>query len=253
MPLRHLLLLCWLAIAVPLLVRSQDLPAEDTLVNTAVGPQRDEQNGAATKVVADTPVLRSVPDSVLQSLKKKKIFEYANDPGYWARGDDGNDEAGFWFRVFRFLQQQWVRTTVYLIMIGILVFAVYRIVVANRFYLFYTTASREKGTGNAEPNTAMDGDYEGLIREAEGQRQYRLSVRWQYLKTLQLLNKKAIIHYKEDLTNWEYVSQAAGHPCINGFRELTRLYEYTWYGEAQLTGEQYEQVKTLFRDFYTTW
>ncbi len=78
------------------------------------------------------------------------------------------------------------------------------------------------------------------------QEEYRLAVRVLYLHTLKLLVEKDYIAWHSNKTNSIYIMELAGTPYQKGFRQLSRTYEYVWYGERNPTKSQYEAISAEF-------
>lgn len=79
---------------------------------------------------------------------------------------------------------------------------------------------------------------------------YRQVIRLYYLRTLSLLAQKNLIQFQQDRTNSVYVMQVHGTPFYKDFFNLTRSYEYTWYGKFELTKPQFTVLQKDFETFY---
>lgn len=193
---------------------------------------------------------REVPDSALKIYKHNRDFAYANDSSYWREETDNNDSR-FGTMLFRWLGSPWTRGIVYLLLSGVLLFALYRIVVENKLYLFYSSSKKTKAvkTGDAEE---IDENLEEKIDRAEQAMEFRLATRYRYLKALRMLADKGLIRMRAQATDTEYLSQLAGSRQEDGFTWLTRAYEYVWYGGFGLSAAQFTEVKKYFEEFYNT-
>ncbi len=193
--------------------------------------------------VPDSIVLRSVPDSTLSIYKKDKDFEYANDPAYWkhdsltlrapARYLDNGKPWGLSLRML-----------VFIIIAGVLLALLYR----QYFYkdsLKTGMAADEGGEGETE-----DG-FDDRIREALQAKDYRMGTRYLFLKTLQMLDKRQLIHYQTKATNREYVLQMSGHRAGARFRFLADAYDHVWYGDFLLSEQQFGSLQGYFEDFFS--
>ena len=78
------------------------------------------------------------------------------------------------------------------------------------------------------------------ISEALNNSEFRLAIRWQYLKTLFLLDKKQIIVFAPHKTNIDYGTELKGKLFYDTFIKLSRIYEYVWYGEFALKESVYK-------------
>jgi hypothetical protein len=240
-------------------MHAQDEPVVDTTVTVEEVPATDTEDDYSEKirtVLNNPPELRKVPDSAVSSLQKQKDFAYANDPEYWAREQERRVEArsssnskGFWDYFNDFFGGKTIRTITYGILIAFFLFVIYRIIVVNKLFLFYSGKKAKVAVTDEEVDISDD-NLEEKIQKAVANKEHRLAVRFMYLKALQLLNDKQWIRYHADGTNHEYVSQMSGHKLATEFGFLTRVYDYMWYGEFTVTEEQFEIVHKNFRHFY---
>ncbi|HYC29907.1 MAG TPA: DUF4129 domain-containing protein, partial [Chitinophagaceae bacterium] len=121
-----------------------------------------------------------------------------------------------------------------------------RIAVSNRLVMF--TSSRK--SANAEEDELLQKEnLAALIQEAEAQNNFRLAVRYRYMKVLQEMDERQIISLNAQSTNWDYVNRLGGHPLKKQFLLLTRAYEYVWYGEFEINNDQYGYLRTEFQQF----
>lgn len=63
---------------------------------------------------------------------------------------------------------------------------------------------------------------------------YRLALRMQFIKFLQLLSTQEKIIWEKEKTNRDYHRELAEHELKRNFRELSGIYERVWYGEEEL-------------------
>jgi hypothetical protein len=212
---------------------------------------------------------RTVPDSTVRRYKNQKDFEYANDPAYWdlerekelkrkreqeereweRRQKDQEYKKGFWDYFNNFFAGDAIRIITYIVLGLFFLFVIYRIMVVNKLFLFYTSPKTKVNDGGEEVDIE-DENLDEKIRRAAEAGDHRQAVRFMYLKTLQLLNERQWIKYHVDATNYEYVLQMSKHKLGNDFSFLTRIYDYVWYGEFSLTQEQFDIVYNNFSHFY---
>ncbi|MEO8769174.1 MAG: DUF4129 domain-containing protein [Ferruginibacter sp.] len=92
-------------------------------------------------------------------------------------------------------------------------------------------------------------DYDALIRQSFNIGDYRMAVRYLFLKTLRQLSDKGQLQRSVDKTNFQYV-QEIGPDKKNDFASLVLNYEYVWYGHLNIAREQYEQIEKNYHSFY---
>lgn len=248
------ILIYLLLLGMPAMAVAQDEEEVITVDSAVAPPEESSYQDEEKEIVPAEPELRSVPDTAVNRLKKEEPFAYANDPDYWTKAKKKEEEEEDRPRrdpVGDFLSDSSVRTIIYIILGVILVLIIYRIVVVNN--LFMTPASRKRIEESEEPQTEIDdNNLDTKVQQAIREKNYRLAIRFMYLKTLRSLNEKGWIRYHAQATNNEYINQVHHYGAGNEFRFLTHVYEYVWYGEFALTEEQFNKVQQNFQHFYNT-
>jgi hypothetical protein len=92
-------------------------------------------------------------------------------------------------------------------------------------------------------------DFDARIKKAENENDYRTAVRWHYLKALAVLDKKEIIAFANYKTNFNYLYEIKNESLQNGFKEISKIYEYLWYGEFEADDKKYKDYVTTFNQF----
>ncbi len=92
-------------------------------------------------------------------------------------------------------------------------------------------------------------DLDDYLRTALSQEDYRAAVRLYYLKVIQQLDHLALIQWKRDKTNRDYIRELSSHPKNPHFQRLTINYEYVWYGDISLSVQQFEALEPSFKEF----
>ncbi|RZK61438.1 MAG: DUF4129 domain-containing protein, partial [Hymenobacter sp.] len=89
------------------------------------------------------------------------------------------------------------------------------------------------------------------LTQAEATGNLRLAVRLGYLQLLKQLTDRDFIAWQPDKTNQAYLHElAASRPAARpAFAELTRQFEYAWYGELPVPAALYQQVRAAQRQF----
>ncbi|SBV93347.1 hypothetical protein [uncultured Dysgonomonas sp.] len=74
-------------------------------------------------------------------------------------------------------------------------------------------------------------DFDSLIANALKNKDYRLVIRFLYLKNLKLLTDKEFIEWKPNKTNYSYQYEIENQAVRSQFMETTLIFDYIWYGE----------------------
>lgn len=85
-----------------------------------------------------------------------------------------------------------------------------------------------------------------LITKALQDKDYRLAVRYSYLKALQQLETNKYITWEQQKTNHEYEREIMTPAIQDHFRNITYLYDFVWYGNFDIDEKGYKQASLLF-------
>ncbi len=99
-----------------------------------------------------------------------------------------------------------------------------------------------------DDDSSLDRDYSKLLQQAYSKQDYKMAMRFLFLKTLQTLQQKEIILYTVDKTNTMYTASLPAHKR-NDFAKLALYYEYVWYGNVMLQKEQFDGIQQLHNNF----
>lgn len=89
------------------------------------------------------------------------------------------------------------------------------------------------------PLTSKEEHIEGInldayITEALAEKNYRLAIRYMYLKSLKELSLINVISWHFDKTNTDYYNEIDNLEVKRSFKKVSYLYDYVWYGEFAL-------------------
>lgn len=103
---------------------------------------------------------------------------------------------------------------------------------------------------DAEDIVAIDLD--AMLHAALQENRYRDAARFQYLRALQTLTEQGLIDWDKHKTNREYLTEVrrADRPKLNtSFADITRLFEWIWYGEFPVDEQRFALVRARFDAF----
>lgn len=92
-------------------------------------------------------------------------------------------------------------------------------------------------------------DFDKEIRLAIENKLYRKAVRLSYLQVLKMLSDKSLINWKIHKTNSEYHSELKTPVLASEFREVTNVFERTWYGDMDVNETLYNSVAQTFSSY----
>ncbi len=214
----------------------------------------EDVKSTADVAVPDTAAFRIVADTTAARLRKDQAFAYANDSAYWQKDlpETRNEGKGFWYYFDAFFHSGGVRFVFYTLLIALLLFVVYRIIESNNLYMFRKPRPTDSAEAGGDEVLTDEPALEKKIRQAIEAGNYRVAVRYLYLKSLRSLDKKGWIRYHAQATNNDYIHQVSDKGIGREFRFLTNIYEYVWYGEFELSGTQFGLVQQQFQQFHNT-
>lgn len=266
-----LLLFCFLLV-------TRDIQAQEEVIDTVVAA--DEYNDDYTEPPAeeksgyflhrwmegygmDSLLLRQLPDSVIQALKKDKDFWYAdsvfknqqrqgtmyapqqNDSGRnrrieYRRESDDKEKTG----------NPFLQTLLWIVIIGGFV-AFLIIFLSNSNVSLFRKKDRRIDDDSAveETEDIFAINYQKEIDKAAAAGNYRVAIRLMFLRTLKNMAERNIIRYQPDRTNLDYLMQLSSTTYYNDFFRITRHYEYSWYGHFEVNQESYQLIKKEFENF----
>lgn len=94
-------------------------------------------------------------------------------------------------------------------------------------------------------------DFDKLIQDAIQSSQYRLAVRYYYWQVLQRLNQKNLIEWQFEKTNRDYYNELKNKDLKQQFQYISYVYDYAWYGEFDLTENEFRKGAQSFQHLLT--
>ena len=89
-------------------------------------------------------------------------------------------------------------------------------------------------------------DLRALSEAAIKNQDFRLAVRYRYLQVLRLLIDRKLILWKSSKTNYDYQRELRESNFLGPFTEVTRIYNFVWYGNLELDAKTYEELEQAF-------
>jgi uncharacterized protein DUF4129 len=242
---------------------AQDTKRQDSVVISDTSAEdEDEFFGNETSItqyprppaLLDSISHRAVNDSISATLKKQKTFEYANDPEYWVRekAASRNYNISFWQKLARFFAKPAVKGFMLLLFVALAIYLIIKVILVNQLYIFKSSPKKKKVEASTEEAALMGEDLDALISQAMLQKEKRPAIRFLYLKTLKLLDRKGWITFHPQATNQFYRQQVNNYAKGKEFGFLSTAYEHVWYGNFQLTEQQFETIVHNFNHFQNT-
>ena len=139
---------------------------------------------------------------------------------------------------------------IYAALIAAFIFVVLKLMQVDITRAFGRSARRAPLSYDVDSEDIHALDFSTLLRDAETTGNYRLAVRLGYLEVLKQLTDQGLIRWQPDKTNHDYLYELPTGPLPPAFRELTRQFDFVWYGEHDdLTPTHYAQARATREAF----
>ena len=94
----------------------------------------------------------------------------------------------------------------------------------------------------------LQNDFDKLIADAEAAQNFRLAIRYRFIRIMKKLDVNGAIHFAIDKTNSMYLAEM-NETYRAPFSKISRYYEYIWYGKADLPENDYRELAGVFTEF----
>ena len=197
---------------------------------------------------------RTADAETLQKLKSDPELQYKEPPTI---------AESLWERFMLLLKQligsifesavttNWGKVLIYITGIALIVVLVIMLLKVNAFKVFYSGEGSSTFRYNALDENIHEMDFEKLIDEAVGKKDYRGGVRLLFLYALKMLSDKNHIHWDQGKTNHDYIDELKRAELKPGFSDLNYYFEYAWYGNFKVNAETFAHVQDIFKTWKT--
>lgn len=209
----------------------------------------------------DTLVLKVDTQQVLESrslsndLTDKYIGEEFNYTQEQVVSENVIARAINWF--FRTLEETFgvdlppgllilIKYLIYFLMGGLVIYLLIKLFISENISSIFTKKANAIININLSEEHIENLDLEALLKSALKQKDYRLAIRYQYLKALKLLSQQNIIDWHFEKTNLDYQKEIETPKVKLLFNEVSYLYDYIWYGEQKIDENDYNAADKRF-------
>lgn len=141
---------------------------------------------------------------------------------------------------------QLLETIIYIVLIVVGLYFMIRLLFGKQASSFFSGNSKTLVPLNVKEEDITQIDLETLITQALEQKDYRLAVRYMYLKVLKQLSFKELIQWHFEKTNSDYYREIKDPALKSDFTRVSYLYEHIWYGEFTLDNQGFNKAKAVF-------
>lgn len=212
----------------------------------------------ATAVIYDTAPLeiRQIDDEDLRKYKDDEAFDYEvteADRTWW--DDFTTWVSNIFRRIFEGifgvekaagLLASFLRIVPYLLL-GILIFLLIKFFLNVNARALLQAKREQSAVGLSEEEHLINNeDLQQLVQKALGDKNYRLAIRYYYLFLLKLMSEKELITWELQKTNDDYIREIKKTELQQPFINITRLYDYIWYGDFPIDESKYYKAVSAF-------
>lgn len=195
---------------------------------------------------------RNIDENTWQKLISDKAFDYV--PKKKKEVSDRVPTGTSWLdkffiSLFEFFTSVAGKIVIWSVVIALVLFIIFRVVKLNGNVFFNKKDKKNAANSDELSDEYIPDDWEAVIQKAIQSGNLRLAVRHAYRYVLILLSEKELIKYQSAKTNYQYAAELAGSQWYQPFMQMTRQYEYAWYGGFDLKQQQFDHYYNLLRDF----
>ena len=197
--------------------------------------------------------VRLLPDDILEKYKNDPVFNY----------DNNQKEAEDWItKIKNWINQQLalIRSSkTYSTILDYLYYALAIIALIliirglikgdRRGLLFGRSANNQiKMIENEEDINQIN--FDELITAAIENKQYKLAIRYLFLKSLKLLSERKLIELRNNKTNHQYLLEIKNSQIANAFQDTTFRFEWIWYGDFPVDEDILKNTQSDFTKLF---
>ncbi|MFD2034885.1 DUF4129 domain-containing protein [Belliella marina] len=176
-----------------------------------------------------------VGENWFQKLQRKAGELYSR---FW-RWIIGNRTAGAFLNFI-------IQILPYLVLIGLSILLVWLFVRYDNRRVSENKLNGNQVAFGSDEEIIQNQNIQQLINEAIARNDFRLAIRYYYLLTLKKLIERELIDWKIQKTNHDYFDELATGDLKNQFVEITKIYDYIWYGDFHMNQTAFNRAEGAF-------
>ena len=127
-----------------------------------------------------------------------------------------------------------IKNFIYGLLIFFAIYIVVKLLVGNNASSLFSRKKQVIAPLNIKEQHIEKVDLDSYINNALQEENYRLAIRYMYLKSLKLLSQNNIIDWHYEKTNSDYYREIENQELKENFKKASYLYDNIWYGEFAL-------------------
>lgn len=149
--------------------------------------------------------------------------------------------------------RQLLETLIYILLLLAAMYFIVRLLAGKEAVSFFRNKDKLVAPVSIQEEEDIENiDLDQRISDALAAKDYRLAIRFMYLKALKELSLHNLISYHFEKTNTDYYREIADTTVKQHFNRVSYFYDYIWYGEFELDQKGFEHAKRSFDQLTTT-
>lgn len=198
---------------------------------------------------------RKIPENDLNTLKSNEAYWYVNETPprqikNLSQRNQNNGKKGKRINDNRGISMPaWLVTVFWIFLVAGFITLLIWFLSTSNIYLFRKNSTTSSEAKQPIVENIFETDFENEIQKAIAENNFRTAVRLLYLRTLRDLSDHNLISYTPEKTNSDYLLQLTETSYYNSFFRLTRNFDYTWYGQFELSQDRFSIIHNDFNLF----
>lgn len=204
-----------------------------------------------------TKEIKEFNSNEIEKLKKEDDFDYT---AY-------EEPDNIWTRLKRWVGQLWsrflnwifgageitgfwavlVKLLPYIIIIGVLFLLGWLFMKVNPRDMLFEKQEPPQIILSEDEDIIQNQNIQNLIEQALKENNYRLAIRYYYLSVLKKLSDTDLIAWESQKTNTDYLRELKDASLKQKFQNITRLYDFIWYGSFEIDQTSFRQAEQKFK------
>lgn len=208
---------------------------------------QDDPGGPPTESIES----RSFDAERIAAYQADPDLDYDRDlrrePSLWDRFKEW-----FWWWLEKLLGNRvsaFVMDNLFYIITAVMIVVVISILSRHGLRRVFHGAPRSSAQVSISEEDIREMDLPAAIREAEGAGDLRRAIRLHYLLVLRQLVDRGVLRWSPERTDRDYMAQIADPAIRARFAHVALIFQWVWYGHAEVDHERYDSIRRPFMQF----